>query len=50
MELHSFLWVGIKLVMTTTMSILNQMKEEKAIWKTINVLFVAIQIFTPLEY
>ena len=46
MELHSFLWVGIKLVMATTMAILNQIKGDDAISKHINVQFVVTQTFT----
>ena len=45
MEPHSFLWVGIKLVTTTTMAILNQKKGDNAIWKTIYVLFVVMLTF-----
>ena len=44
MELRSFLRVGITLMMTTTMKILNQKKGADAIWNHINVLFVATTI------
>ena len=46
MELRSYLRVGIKLVMTTTMTLLNQIQGDDAISKHINVQFAAIQIFT----
>ena len=45
MELRSYLRVGIKLVMTTTMTLLNQIQGDDAISKHINVQFAATQIF-----
>ena len=50
MELRSFLRVGIKLVMTTTMTLFNQNKGEDAICNRINVLYVATQTQDILEY
>ena len=48
MELRSYLRVGIKLVMTTTMPLLNQIKGDDVISKHINVQFVEILIVDML--
>ena len=49
MELRSFLRVGIRLVMTTTMTLLNQNKEGNAIWNRKNALYADIQKFILLD-
>ena len=49
MELRSFLRVGIRLVMTTTMTLLNQKKGIYAIWNHINALFVVTQTYILLD-
>ena len=49
MEPRSYLRVGIKLMMTTTMPLLNQIKGDDAISKLINVQFVETLTFTQLD-
>ena len=49
MEPRSYLRVGIKLVMTTTMTLLNQIQGDDAISKHINVQFAATQTFIQLD-
>ena len=46
MELRSYLRVGIKLMMTTTMPLLNQIKGDDAISKHITSQFTETQTFT----